>query len=118
MLLKQKNLEFEEIAVGTDRKARAEMERLSGGRSVPQIFIDQKPIGGFDQLSALERSGELDELMNGTVETVRYIKSVTESGAFDLVVMPICEEIYRIIHEGVSPREAVGKLMRRALKPE
>ena len=65
MLLKKKNLDFEEIAVGSDRKLRAEMERLSGGRSVPQIFIDEKPIGGFDQLSALEQRGELDRLLNG-----------------------------------------------------
>jgi glycerol-3-phosphate dehydrogenase len=32
--------------------------------------------------------------------------------------MPICDEIYRILYEGVSPREAVGALMGRALKPE
>lgn len=65
MLLKKKNLAFGEIAVGGDSEARAEMERLSGRRSVPQIFIDGKPIGGFDELSALERSGELDQLLNG-----------------------------------------------------
>lgn len=65
MLLKKNNLDFEEIAIGSDRKLRAEMERRSGGRSVPQIFIDEKPIGGFDQLSALEQSGELDRLTNG-----------------------------------------------------
>ena len=63
------NDDFEEIAVGFDPAARAEMERLSGGRTVPQIFIDRKPIGGFDQLSALEQSGELDQLMNGQTES-------------------------------------------------
>lgn len=68
MLLKKKNLAFEEIAVGGDREARAEMERLSGGRLVPQIFIDGMSIGGFDQLSALEKSGELDQLLNGRTD--------------------------------------------------
>jgi glycerol-3-phosphate dehydrogenase len=32
--------------------------------------------------------------------------------------MPICEQLYRVVHEGVAPREAVKELMSRALKPE
>lgn len=69
MLLKKKNLDFDEIGVGLDPAARANMERLSGGRSVPQIFIDERPIGGFDQLSSLERSGELNQLLNGRTKS-------------------------------------------------
>jgi glutaredoxin 3 len=38
------------------------MEQRSGRRSVPQIFIDGHPIGGFDELYALEQAGELDRL--------------------------------------------------------
>jgi len=63
MLLKKKGLDFEDISVSGDHELRQQMERLSGGRSVPQIFIDDKPIGGFDELYLLEKSGELDRLL-------------------------------------------------------
>ncbi len=43
---------------------REEMERLSGKRTVPQIFIDGQSIGGFDELYELEQEGELDRLLN------------------------------------------------------
>lgn len=46
-----------------DLALREEMQRLSGKRSVPQIFINQKPIGGCDDLFALEKSGTLDALL-------------------------------------------------------
>lgn len=62
MLLKRKNLDFDDILVG-DPEKRREMERLSGRRSVPQIFIGTEPIGGYDDLVALERSGELDRMI-------------------------------------------------------
>ena len=62
MLLKRKGLDFEDILVG-DPETRREMERLSGRRSVPQIFIGAEPIGGYDDLLALERSGELDRMI-------------------------------------------------------
>jgi glutaredoxin 3 len=62
MLLKRKGLDFEDILVG-DPETRREMERLSARRSVPQIFIGAEPIGGYDDLVALERSGELDRMI-------------------------------------------------------
>lgn len=62
MLLKRKGLDFEDVLVSEPGK-RAEMERLSGRRSVPQIFIGTQPIGGYDDLVALERSGELDRMI-------------------------------------------------------
>jgi glutaredoxin 3 len=62
MLLKRKGLDFEDVLVG-DLKTRREMEQLSGRRSVPQIFIGTEPIGGYDDLVALERSGELDRMI-------------------------------------------------------
>ena len=45
-------------------------------------------------------------------------KAVREVAEKTQVVMPICNEIYRILYEDVSPRDAVGALMGRALKPE
>lgn len=63
LLLKRKGLAWEDVIVSGNREAREEMEQRSGRRTVPQIFIDGQPIGGFDELDALERSGELDRLL-------------------------------------------------------
>ena len=63
MLLKRKGLDWQEIPVGDNREARREMEARSGSRTVPQIFIDGRAIGGFDELDELERSGELDRIL-------------------------------------------------------
>ena len=63
-LLKSKGVEFTEIDVMMDPDRREEMTRLSnGGRTVPQIFIDGVPVGGSDELHALERQGKLDGLL-------------------------------------------------------
>lgn len=62
-LLRSKTVEFEEIDVTDDPERRAEMERLSGRRTVPQIFINAKPIGGFDEARRLDATGELDRLL-------------------------------------------------------
>jgi glutaredoxin 3 len=62
-LLRSKNVEFEEIDVTNDSARRAEMERLSARRTVPQIFIDDQPIGGFDEACRLDAAGELDRLL-------------------------------------------------------
>ena len=62
-LLKSKGIDYEEIRVDSDKKQRKEMERLSGRDSVPQIFIDKKAIGGYDEMAALNRKGELDILL-------------------------------------------------------
>jgi glutaredoxin 3 len=65
MLLKKKGLEYEDVSVSRDPGLRHEMEQRSGRRSVPQIFIDGLPVGGFDELYALDQSGELDRLAAG-----------------------------------------------------
>ena len=66
-LLKKKGVEFTEIGVDGDPTLRQQMtERSGGGQTVPQIFIDGKSIGGSDELVALEMSGELDRLLQGT----------------------------------------------------
>jgi glutaredoxin 3 len=63
MLLKKKGVAWSDILVSRDPDVRREMERRSGRWSVPQIFIDDRPLGGFDELYALEQSGDLDRLL-------------------------------------------------------
>ncbi len=63
-LLKRKGVEFTEIGVDMSAEKRAEMvKRSGGGRSVPQIFIGGKHIGGCDDLEMLEFDDELDSLL-------------------------------------------------------
>lgn len=63
-LLKRKGQTYEEIDISTDSAIRDEMMTKSGGRrTVPQIFIDDRHIGGFDDLAALDQKGELDPLL-------------------------------------------------------
>jgi GrxC family glutaredoxin len=62
-LLRSKSVEFEEIDVSNDPARRAEMEHLSARRTVPQIFIDAQPIGGFDDARRLDATGELDRIL-------------------------------------------------------
>ena len=63
-LLKSKGQEFDEIDVGEHPRERAVMmEKAGGARTVPQIFIGDKHVGGCDDLYALERAGELDPLL-------------------------------------------------------
>jgi glutaredoxin 3 len=62
-LLRSKNVQFEELDVTDDPERRAEMERLSGRRTVRQIFIQGKPIGGYDDARRLDATGELDRLL-------------------------------------------------------
>ncbi|AGI70028.1 glutaredoxin-3 [Octadecabacter antarcticus 307] len=63
-LLSSKGISFAEVDVMSDPSRRTEMtQRANGGRTVPQIFIGGKHIGGSDELSALERAGKLDMLL-------------------------------------------------------
>ncbi|MDX1515646.1 MAG: glutaredoxin 3 [Woeseiaceae bacterium] len=63
MLFTKKGVDFEDIIVTDDADKRAEMESLSGRSSVPQVFIGDRHVGGFDELCALDKSGELDTLL-------------------------------------------------------
>lgn len=63
-LLQHKGVAFEEIDVTDDQALRDKMVKLAGGRrTVPEIFINGKIIGGYDELRALEDEGKLDELL-------------------------------------------------------
>lgn len=63
-LFERKGVEVREIKVDEDPKEREIMLQRSGGRrTVPQIFIGERHVGGFDDLAALDRSGELDKLL-------------------------------------------------------
>jgi glutaredoxin 3 len=59
-LLEKKNAPFEEIDVSADPALRERMVAESGRRTVPQIFIDGTAIGGYDELNAMDRTGDLD----------------------------------------------------------
>jgi glutaredoxin 3 len=64
-LLTQKNLVFTEVNVEESPQLRAEMIARSSRRTVPQIFIGDRHVGGCDDLFELDRSGELDRLIEG-----------------------------------------------------
>jgi glutaredoxin 3 len=64
-LLAGKGLAFREINAPHGSPERAEAIRRSGRSTVPQIFVDGRPIGGCDDLVALERAGKLDALLAG-----------------------------------------------------
>ena len=59
-LLESKGLEFTEINIAEDQLRALEMIERSGRRTVPQIFIDDESIGGFDELSAMNQAGQLN----------------------------------------------------------
>ena len=65
-LLNSKGVSFNKIDVTFKPALRAEMKDLAGGRtSVPQIWIGDRHVGGFQELEALEHDGHLDALLNG-----------------------------------------------------
>mgnify|MGYP001030618407 CR=1 FL=1 len=63
-LLQAKGQSFAETDISAQPAKRAEMmQRASGRRTVPQIFIDGAHVGGFDDINALDRAGKLDPLL-------------------------------------------------------
>lgn len=62
-LLSDKGQQWQEIDVEAEPGRQGEMVERSGRRTVPQIWIDERHVGGFDELAALEASGELDALL-------------------------------------------------------
>jgi len=104
------NIEVEERALrhlpeGAKVGARSlTMEADDAGMTEEQVakalvYTMDQFCSGEGRVTTRKLSESLDELMNGTVETVRYIKTVTESGDFDLVYMPICDlRVGRVHH--------------------
>jgi len=63
-LLQQKGVAYDDVLVDINAERRAEMlSRSNGRRTVPQIFIGDRHIGGYDDLVALDRKGQLDPLL-------------------------------------------------------
>jgi glutaredoxin 3 len=62
-LLDEKKLDYDEIALDDDPAFRQRIRDLTGGWTVPQILIDDEPIGGYPELRRLEHDGRLDELL-------------------------------------------------------
>lgn len=66
-LFERKGVAVREIKIDEDPADRDTMLKRSGGRrTVPQIFIGERHVGGYDDLAALERAGELDKLLGKT----------------------------------------------------
>lgn len=63
-LLESKDISYEEVRVDLDLNKLNEMIEHSQRRTVPQIFINDQHVGGFDDLQALERAGQLDLILN------------------------------------------------------
>jgi glutaredoxin 3 len=62
-LLDHKGVDYSDIDVGSAPQLRREMMERSGRHTVPQIWIGERHVGGFDDLAMLERQGSLDELL-------------------------------------------------------
>ena len=63
-LLNKKKINYEEIDIGYDDKKKEEMlKKSNGARTIPQIFIGEKHIGGYVELRALDRDGKLNSLL-------------------------------------------------------
>jgi len=62
-LLHRKGAAVREIDVSNDPETRSRLERETGSHTVPQIFINGASVGGFDDISALDRRGALDPLL-------------------------------------------------------
>ena len=62
-LLAQKGVAVDEIRVDEDQSRREKMMRITGRRTVPQIFVGETHVGGYDDLSDMNRAGKLDPLL-------------------------------------------------------
>ncbi|EQD75506.1 Glutaredoxin, GrxC [mine drainage metagenome] len=65
-LLTSRGWVFREVDVADDPAARTKLVETTGRKTVPQIFIDHRPIGGFEELKALDDSGALARLVSQT----------------------------------------------------
>ncbi len=63
-LLRERGIAFEEIDVTADARTREWLVGATGRRTVPQVFVGEKPIGGYEELRSLDRSGRLASLVD------------------------------------------------------
>ncbi len=63
MWFTKKGFRFHDVKISGNDARLEEMEKLSGSRSVPQIFINDHLVGGFDELCALNKDGDLEKLL-------------------------------------------------------
>lgn len=63
-LLRAKGVEVEKVRVDLEPQRRMEMMEKTGRRTVPQIYVGETHVGGYDDLAALDRAGKLDPLLN------------------------------------------------------
>lgn len=70
-LLDAKGATYEELRVDREPDLRQEMTQRSGRHTVPQIFIGDLHVGGFDDLAAMERAGRLEPLLSGGIPEAR-----------------------------------------------
>jgi glutaredoxin 3 len=66
-LLDRKGIPYEEIDAEENDELRAWLAEASGQKTVPQIFVDGRPLGGFSDIDALDKRGELDAALRGEV---------------------------------------------------
>lgn len=64
-LLHRKGVAFEEIDAEGNDSLRTWLAEASGQKTVPQIFVDDRPLGGFSDVDALDRQGKLDPILRG-----------------------------------------------------
>jgi glutaredoxin 3 len=62
-LLAKRGIDYEEVDVSSADEVRRWLLDVTGARTVPQIFIDDAPVGGYQELAKLDRSGELQNLL-------------------------------------------------------
>ena len=68
VLLESKSIEFSEVKYGNDIERIQELAKKTGMRTMPQIFIDEKLIGGYDDLKSLDDKGLLDQMLSNEEE--------------------------------------------------
>ena len=69
-LLKERKLPFSEVDCTNDAATRERLVNETGRRTVPQIYLDGVPVGGFDDLNALDRKGDLAKIAAGEKKPV------------------------------------------------
>ena len=67
-LLVSKGVEIEKVRIDLEPQRRAEMMEKTGRRTVPQIYVGETHVGGYDDLAALDRAGKLDPLLQSVKE--------------------------------------------------